>query len=84
MKFPLRASAGILSVHGTSRSTWARISSLRLIRGEKGQRDFMGPLKGYDDASVTMEVDGEDRTFAKKDAAFIRLYEEIDLTKNID
>lgn len=57
---------------------------LRLIRGEKGQRDFMGPLKGYDDTTVTMEVDGEDHTFAKKDAAFIRLYEEIDLTKNID
>lgn len=52
---------------------------IRLIRAENKQRDFMGALLRYDDASVTIRVGEEEKTFMKKDCAFIRLYEEINL-----
>ncbi|MBP1581221.1 MAG: ribosome maturation factor RimP, partial [Oscillospiraceae bacterium] len=52
---------------------------IRLIRAENKQRDFMGALLSYDDASVTIRVGEEEKTFMKKDCAFIRLYEEINL-----
>lgn len=57
---------------------------LRLIRGENGQRDFMGALVRHDPESVTIQVGEEERSFAKKDCAFIRLHEEIDLSRDLD
>lgn len=57
---------------------------IRLIRAENGQRDFMGELLSHDDASVTIRMDGEEKIFNKKDCAFIRLYEEIDMSRKLD
>ena len=57
---------------------------LRLIRGENGQRDFMGALVRHDPESVTIQVGEEECSFAKKDCAFIRLHEEIDLSRDLD
>lgn len=57
---------------------------VRLIRAENGQRDFMGELLSHDDASVSIRVEGEEKTFHKKDCAFIRLYEEIDMSRKLD
>jgi ribosome maturation factor RimP len=57
---------------------------VRLIRAENGQRDFMGALLGYDDASVTIRIGEEEKVFTRKDCAFIRLYEEIDMSRQLD
>ena len=57
---------------------------MRLIRAENGQRDFMGELLSHDDASVTIRIGEEEKNFVKKDCAFIRLYEEIDMSRQLD
>ncbi len=57
---------------------------IRTIRAENGRRDFMGKLLRYEDASVTIMVDEEEKTFVKKDCSFIRLYEEIDMSRQLD
>ena len=57
---------------------------IRLIRAENNQRDFMGELIRHDAESVTVRINDEEKTFIKKDTAFIRLYEEIDLSKDFD
>ena len=57
---------------------------IRLIRPEAGVRDFMGRLIRNTADSVTIEIDGQEKEIIKKDTAFIRLYEEIDMNKNID
>ena len=57
---------------------------VRLIRAENGQREFMGALLSHDDASVTLRIGEEEKTFVKKDCAFIRLYEEIDMSRQLD
>ena len=57
---------------------------VRLIRAENGQREFMGALLSHDDASVTLRIGEEEKTFVKKDCAFIRLHEEIDMSRQLD
>ena len=57
---------------------------IRLIRAENKQRDFMGELLAQDADTVTIRIAEEERTFNKKDCAFIRLYEEIDMSRNVD
>lgn len=57
---------------------------LRLIRGGQDGRDFMGKLLSHDADSVTLELEGEPRSFAKKDCAYIRLYEELDFSRDFD
>ena len=56
---------------------------VKLIRpakteGGKNIREFIAPLTKCDDQTVTVTVEGEEFTFLKKEAAYIRLYEEID------
>ncbi len=57
---------------------------VRLIRAENGQREFMGALLSHDDASVTIRIGEEEKNIVKKDCAFIRLYEEIDMSRQLD
>ena len=56
---------------------------VKLIRPAKTQdgktlREFVAPMTGCDDQTVTVDLEGEPFSFSKKDAAYIRLYEEID------
>ena len=38
------------------------------------QKEFIGTLKSYDKESVTVEIDGEEKTFTKKGISLIRKY----------
>lgn len=57
---------------------------VRLIRGVNGVRDFMGTLTAATEEAVTIEADGQQHTFLKKDTSYIRLYEEIDMSRNVE
>ena len=47
---------------------------LRLIRpDENKQREFSGVLKGYEDGNITVDLDGEERVFIKKETAWVKL-----------
>lgn len=47
---------------------------LRLIRpDENKQREFSGILKSYEDGNITMDIDGEERTFIKKETSWVKL-----------
>ena len=38
-----------------------------------GQKEFAGILKAYDDDTITIEIEGETKVFAKADVAIVRL-----------
>lgn len=47
---------------------------LRLIRpDENKQREFSGVLKGYEDGNITVDLEGEERVFIKKETAWVKL-----------
>ena len=48
---------------------------VKLYRNLDGRKEFAGHLKAYDEATgdVTVTVGKDDRTFAKKDVALVRL-----------
>lgn len=46
---------------------------LRLYRPQEKQKEFEGILKAYNKDSVTLEIQEEERKFAKSDIALIRL-----------
>ncbi len=46
---------------------------IKLYKPLDGAKDFDGILKAYDKDSITFEDGGEDKTFARKDIAVIRL-----------
>lgn len=50
-----------------------RLVEIRTYRPIDKQKEFCGVLNAYDDNSVTIDEDGELRTFDKKDIALIRL-----------
>ena len=41
-----------------------------------GSKEFTGELCGYNDGDVTLCINGENRTFAKKEIAIVKLYVE--------
>ena len=45
----------------------------KLFRAIDKQKEFEGILKDYTEEEVTLDIDGEDRTFLRKDIAVIRL-----------
>jgi ribosome maturation factor RimP len=47
---------------------------VKLYRAKDGAKMFHGPLKAYDNGDVTIAVNGQDMTFAKKEIALTRLY----------
>ena len=47
---------------------------LRLIRpDENKQREFSGILKGYEDGNITVDIDGEEKVFIKKETSWVKL-----------
>ena len=50
-----------------------RLVEIRTYRPIEKQKEFCGVLAAYDGDSVTIEVNGEGRTFDRKDIALIRL-----------
>ena len=46
---------------------------LRLYRPQEKQKEFEGILKAYDKDSVTLEIQEEEKKFARPDIALIRL-----------
>ena len=57
-----------------------QVKLIRPVKTQDGKnlREFVAPMTGCDDQTVTVELEGEPFSFSKKDAAYIRLYEEID------
>lgn len=51
-----------------------KMVELRTYRPIEKQKEFCGVLAAYDGNSVTIEEDGKERTFDKKEIALIRLY----------
>ena len=51
---------------------------VRLYAPLNGQKQFLGVLTSFDAASVTIDSNGETRTFDMKSVALIRLYPDID------
>lgn len=47
---------------------------VRLYRPIDGRKDHVGLLKAYDGGNVTIETDGAETAFEKKDVAQVRLY----------
>ncbi len=45
---------------------------IKTYRAIDGNKEFRGVLTAFDNASVTVEIDGEEKTFDKKDIALIR------------
>ena len=50
-----------------------KLVEIRTYRPIEKQKEFSGVLKAYDSNSVTIDEDGTERTFEKKDIALIRL-----------
>ena len=50
-----------------------KLVEIRTYRPIEKQKEFCGILKAYDSNSVTIDEDGTERTFDKKDIALIRL-----------
>lgn len=46
---------------------------VKLYRGVDGRKEFIGNLAGYENGSVTVEIDGAQRTFEKENIAQVRL-----------
>lgn len=46
---------------------------LKLYKAINKQKEFTGVLTAYDDETVTVDVEGEEMTFVRKDLALIRL-----------
>ena len=55
------------------------VKLIRPMQLENGSslREFVAPLCSCDDQTITVELDGQQLTIEKKDAAYIRLYEQI-------
>lgn len=47
---------------------------LRLYRPREGRKEFVGRLKGCEDGTVTLDIDGEEAAFTKQEIALVRLY----------
>ncbi len=45
----------------------------KLFKAVNKQKEFEGILKDYTEEEITLDIDGEDRTFQRKDIAVIRL-----------
>ena len=47
--------------------------TLKTFAVRDGKKEFEGVLSGYNDGDVTLDIDGNDVTFAKKEIAMVRL-----------
>ena len=46
---------------------------LKTIRPVDGAREFSGVLAGYENGAITLNADGETKTFLKKDVSWVKL-----------
>ncbi len=47
---------------------------VRLYKSRDGKKEFVGTLKAYDNGDVTVQIGNEEMTFAKSEAANVRLH----------
>ena len=47
---------------------------VKLYRPRDGRKEFTGALKRYDDGDVTLDVNGAEEQFTKKEIALVRLH----------
>ena len=59
--------------HSSFEEYMGSLISVKTFAPVDGSKEFIGNLTGYDNGDVTVEVDGNERTFAKKDIAIVRL-----------
>lgn len=50
-----------------------RTAEVKLYKAEDGKKSFIGTLAGYNQGEVTLEMDGQPRTFKKEQIAQVRL-----------
>lgn len=46
---------------------------IKLFKAQEGSKEFEGELIGYDSESVTISINGEEKSFMRSDLAIIRL-----------
>ena len=47
---------------------------VKLYRPREGRKEFVGLLRSFSDGGVTVDIDGQDTEFTKKEIALVRLY----------
>ena len=47
---------------------------VKLYRPREGRKEFVGLLRSYADGDVTLDINGQDTEFTKKEIALVRLY----------
>lgn len=50
-----------------------KLVEFKLYKALDGQKEFMGTLKAFDEESMTIEIDGKEQIFIRKEVAHIRL-----------
>lgn len=53
--------------------------TVKLIRPQNGEKDFIGVLSDYDNGAVTLDVDGDKKTFEKSEISKVKLNDDLDL-----
>lgn len=51
-----------------------KLIEIRLYKPKNKQKEFVGALKSYDESTVTIETEGEEIVFEKKEISLIRQY----------
>ncbi len=46
---------------------------IKLFKAQDGVKEFEGTLSGFDEANITISIDGKEQTFSRSDIAIIRL-----------
>ena len=69
----LRDLTGLLKKEKDFKRSLGKLVEIRTYRPIEKQKEFCGILNAYDSNSVTIDEDGTERTFDKKDIALIRL-----------
>lgn len=57
---------------------------VRLYKPQDGQKVFNGQFTGYENGDITVLMNGEERTFLKKDVAVARCIINMDEVENVD
>ena len=47
---------------------------VKLYRPREGRKEFVGLLRSFNDGDVTVDINGQDTEFTKKEIALVRLY----------
>ena len=47
---------------------------VKLYQNRDGRKEFVGLLRSFNDGDVTVDINGQDTEFTKKEIALVRLY----------